>query len=93
LSYCFPFREVFLQIFFAAAFEFAADFAAFIWRAVAAVCDASECKNCLLACIACVFLGGVTGGLGLTRDLARFRILPAAKLDSRNCPELQGRTS
>jgi hypothetical protein len=62
----FAFLEVFLEIFFEAAFEFAAEFfAALIWRGVAAVFDASEFKNPLLACIGYVFLGGVPGGLSL----------------------------
>ena len=66
LELLFAFLEVFLEIFFEAAFEFAAEFfGALIWRGVAAVFDASEFKNPLLACIGYAFLGGVAGGLSL----------------------------
>ena len=58
--------EMLLEIFFEAAFEFAAEFfGALILRGIAEVFDTSEFKSPLLACFGYVFLGGVTGGLSL----------------------------
>jgi hypothetical protein len=66
LELLFAFVEMFLEIFFEAAFVFAAEFiGAIIWRGVAAVFDTSEFKNPLVACIGYMFLGGVAGGLSL----------------------------
>src|SRR5947199_6997267 len=60
------FFAILLEVFFEAAFEFAAEsIGALILRGVAAVFDTSEFKNPLLACVGYVFLGGVAGGLSL----------------------------
>src|ERR1700730_8750584 len=66
LELLFALLEMFSEIFFEAAFELAAELpGALIWHGVAAVFDASEFKNPMLACIGYVFLGGVAGGLSL----------------------------
>jgi len=60
------FFAILLEVFFEAAFEFAAEsIGALILRGVAAVFDTSEFKNPLLAALGYVFLGGVAGGLSL----------------------------
>jgi hypothetical protein len=60
------FLEMLLEIFFEAAFEFAAEsIGALIWRGLAAIFDTSEFKNPMLAAPRYVFLGGVAGGLSL----------------------------
>src|SRR5207244_6892849 len=60
------FFAILLEVFFEAAFEFAAEsIGALILRGVAAVFDTSEFKNPLLAYIGYLFLGGVAGGLSL----------------------------
>jgi len=66
LELLFAFLEMLLEIFFEAAFEFAAEFVvSLIWRGVAAAFDTTDFKNPVLACIGCVFLGGVVGALSL----------------------------
>jgi hypothetical protein len=58
--------EIVVEIFFEAAFEFAAEsLGALILRGVAALFDTSEFKNPVLAALGYVFLGGVAGGLSL----------------------------
>jgi len=55
-----------LEIFFEAAFEFAAEaIGALIWRGLAAAFDTTEFKNRLVAAAGYLFLGGITGGLSL----------------------------
>ena len=62
----FAFLELVLEIFFEAAFEFAADFlGALILRGIAEIFNTSEFKNPLVACTGYVFLGGLAGGLSL----------------------------
>jgi hypothetical protein len=58
--------EIVVEIFFEAAFEFAAEsLGALILRGVAALFDTSEFKNPVFAALGYVFLGGVAGGLSL----------------------------
>src|SRR5712664_417741 len=60
LELLFSLLELFLDFFFEAAFEFAAELlGSLIWRGVAAVFDTTEFKNPALACIGYVFLGGL----------------------------------
>jgi hypothetical protein len=66
LELLFAFLELILEIFFEAAFEFAADFlGALILRGIAEIFNTSEFKNPLVACVGYVFLGGLAGGLSL----------------------------
>ncbi len=66
LELLFAFLELVLEIFFEAAFEFAADFlGALILRGITEVFNTSEFKNPLVASIGYVFLGGLAGGLSL----------------------------
>lgn len=58
--------EILLEIFFEAAFEFVAEsIGALIWRGFAALFDASEFKNPLVAALGYVLLGGIAGVLSL----------------------------
>src|SRR5437870_7639036 len=60
------FFAILLEVFFEAAFEFAAEsIGSLILRGVAAIFDTSEFKNPWVACVGYVFLGGVAGGLSL----------------------------
>src|SRR5258708_37169476 len=62
----FAFIEILLEIFFEAAFEFAAEsIGAFIWRGLAAIFRTSEFKNPLVAVVGYLLLGGAVGGLSL----------------------------
>ena len=69
----FAFLELVLEIFFEAAFEFAADFlGALILRGIAEIFNTSEFKNPLVACTGYVFLGGLAGGLSFRNGSRSF---------------------